>query len=48
MRTIIYSVWNKETNKKVYANCKCRKCEEFINEQENPSNFEITYKWRSF
>lgn len=48
MRTIIYSVWNKETNERVYANCRSRKCEEYINAQENPDNFAITYKWRSF
>lgn len=48
MRTIIYTVWNKETNAKVYANCKSRKCEEFIDAQPNPDDFIITYKWRSF
>lgn len=48
MRTIIYSVINKNTNEKVYANCKNYKCEEFISKQENPNDFVITYKWRSF
>lgn len=48
MRTIIYTVWDKESNKKVYVNCYRRECEKFINSQENPASFGITYKWRSF
>ena len=48
MRTIIYSVYNKETNERVYANCRQSKCEEFIANQSNPTNFAIGYKWRSF
>lgn len=45
MRTIIYGVFNKETGKKVYANCRQHKCVEYIN--ANEGNFEIRYKWFS-
>ena len=48
MRTIIYSVVNKETNKKVYANCQVSKCEEYRATLEIKENFKIVYKWRSF
>jgi hypothetical protein len=48
MRTIIYSVVNKETNKKVYANCQVSKCEEHLAKLENKENFKIVYKWQSF
>jgi hypothetical protein len=48
MRTIIYSVVNKETNKKVYANCQVSKCQEYMETLENKDNFKIVYKWQSF
>jgi hypothetical protein len=48
MRTIIYSVVNKETNKKVYANCQVSKCQEYMETLENKENFKICYGWRSF
>ena len=47
MRTIFYYVWNKTTGEKVYFNTWESKCKDFIAKQENPSNFVITYKWRS-
>lgn len=47
MRTIIYAVFNKETNERVYTNCKKSKCEEFAKSQGN-SNLEVRYKWYSF
>ena len=48
MRTIIYSVINKETNKKVYANCQVSKCEEYLATLENKENFKIVYRYQSF
>jgi hypothetical protein len=47
MRTIIYGVFNKETNKRIYTNIRQSKCEEFINAQDNKANLEIRYKWFS-
>jgi hypothetical protein len=47
MRTIIYGVFNKETNKRIYTNIQRIKCEEFVNAQENKENLEIRYKWTS-
>ena len=47
MRAIIYGVFNKETGKKVYTNCRQHKCVEYINTQENKNGFEIRYKWIS-
>ena len=48
MRTIIYGVFNKETNKRIYTNCRESKCAEFISKQDNKENLEIRYKWMSF
>lgn len=48
MRTIIYAIFNKETNERVYTNIDRYKCEKVLNELENKENFEIRYKWRSF
>lgn len=48
MRTIIYSVWNKETNTKIYSNWQECKCQEVIDNMEDKEQFEIRYKWRSF
>lgn len=48
MRIIKYAVFNKETNKRVYADCLYFKCEEFIKAQENKNVLEIRYKWFSF
>ena len=48
MRTIIYGVFDKETNKRIYTNIRESKCEEFINAQENKENLVIRYTWRSF
>ena len=47
MRAIIYGVFNKETGKKVYTNCRHHKCAEYINAQTNKQNFEIRHKWIS-
>ena len=47
MRTIIYKVYNKETNEKVYTDCRKYKCEEFIANNENKENLEIRYRWAS-
>ena len=48
MRTIIYGVFNKETNERIYTNIRQSKCEEFINAQDNKENLEIRHKWFSF
>ena len=48
MRAIIYSVVNKDTNKKVYSNCQVNKCEEHLAKLENKESFKIVYNWRSF
>ena len=48
MRTIIYAVFNKETNERIYSNCRERKCEEFINAHEDKEKLVIRYKWKSF
>jgi hypothetical protein len=48
MRTILYTVINKETNKRVYTDCRLRKCKEKLNTLDNKENFEIRYKWVSF
>ena len=47
MRTIMYSVWNKKENKRVYINCRGYKCEEYIANLENKEDYEIRYKWMS-
>ena len=47
MRAIIYTVINKETNAKVYGNCRVSKCQEYINNLPNKDNYEIRYKWHS-
>ena len=47
MRTIIYSVFNKENNERIYTNCRQSKCEEFINAQNNKDSLVIRYKWFS-
>ena len=47
MRTIIYGVFNKETNERIYTNCRESKCVEFINKQDNKENYEIRHKWFS-
>ena len=48
MRTIIYFVTNKETNKSIYSNCRLYKCEEKMNSLEDKENYKIQYKWMSF
>ena len=47
MRTVIYGVFNKETNERIYSDCRRNKCEEFINAQDNKENLVIKYKWFS-
>lgn len=48
MRTIIYAIFNKETNERVYANCRQSKCQKMLDTMENKENYEIRYKWFSF
>ena len=48
MRTIIYTVFNKETNERIYSDCRKRKCEEFISAHEEREKLVICYKWKSF
>jgi hypothetical protein len=45
MRLVMYAVFRKDTNEKVYTNVSHRKCEEYI--AENSGDFEIRYKWIS-
>lgn len=47
MRTIIYAVFNKETNERIYIDCRRNKCEEFIGMQNNKENLVVKYKWSS-
>ena len=47
MRTIIYTVFDKTTNKRVYTNCRQSECEKFLATYENKENAEIRYKWFS-
>lgn len=47
MRTIIYGVFDKETNKRIYTNVRKSKCEEFISAQDDKENLVICYKWIS-
>ena len=47
MRIIKFAVFNKETNKRIYTNCRESKCIEFIDKQDNKENFEIRHKWFS-
>ncbi len=47
MRTIRYAVFNKETNERIYTDCRYKKCVEKINSMENKEKFEIRYKWVS-
>lgn len=46
MRTIIYAVFNKDTNERVYTNADLHKCEEHMKGLKG--NFEIRHKWKSF
>ena len=48
MRTITYAIFNKETNKRIYANIDLHKCETKLNSLENKEKFEIRYKWVSY
>ena len=47
MRIIHYGVFNKETGKRIYIDCRRYKCVEFINTQDDKQNLVICYKWIS-
>lgn len=47
MRTIIYSVFNKETNERVYSHWDRKECVKVL-ETLNKEQYDICYKWRSF
>lgn len=47
MRVLLYSVFNKETKKRVYTNVDRRKCDERLTLLENKENYIITYRYRS-
>lgn len=47
MRTIIYSVHNKETNEKVCSHWDRRECAKVL-ETLDKEKFVICYEWRSF
>ena len=48
MRTIIYGVFNKETNKRLYIDCRERNCQKYIDNHPEKANLVIRYKWKSF
>jgi hypothetical protein len=48
MRTIIYTIYKKGTNERVYSNARQIKCEEILATLENKEQYEIRYQWRSF
>lgn len=48
MRTIMYAIFNKTTNMRVYTNWNHSKCVEVMNELDNKEEYEIRYKWFSF
>lgn len=47
MRTVLYGVFNKETNERIFTHCLPRKAQEFLESLENKENFEIRHKWVS-
>ena len=47
MRTIMYAVFNKETNERLYTDARQSKCLEFISGQPNAEQLTIRYKWFS-
>lgn len=47
MRTIRYSVMNKETKKRVFVSYSQAKCEEYLNTLQDKENYTICYKWFS-
>ena len=47
MRVLLYSVFNKETKKRIYTNVDRMKCKEQIEKLENKENYIITYRYRS-
>ena len=47
MRTIIYSVYNKETNEKVYSHWDRNECVKVLDTLDK-EKFVICYEWRSF
>lgn len=47
MRLICYYVIEKATNKKVYADCRLAKAEEFLQGLKNKESYHISHKWLS-
>ena len=47
MRAIMYAIFNKRTNERVYTNIDYTKCNDKLNTMENKEDFEIRYKWFS-
>lgn len=47
MRLIHYYVINKETNEKVYTDCREVKAKEFLANLSDKENYRIGYKWVS-
>jgi hypothetical protein len=48
MRAIIYGVFNKKTNKRLYIDCRERNCQRFIDSHPDRADLVIRYKWKSF
>ena len=47
MRFCYYSVINKSTGKRIYANCRLEKVEDYLRNLHNSNDYFIDYKWKS-
>ena len=47
MRSIMYAIFNKSTNERIYTNCNRSKCEKILNELSKREEYEIRYRWYS-
>jgi hypothetical protein len=47
MRLIIYAVFNKETNKRIFTSAYFHKCNEKMKALDNAENYEIRHKFKS-
>ena len=48
MRSIMYAVFNKETNERLFTNCGQSRCKEYVDSHPDNGNLVIRYKWFSF
>ena len=47
MRTIMYAIFNKNTNERIYTNISLAKCTEELDRMYNKEDYEIRHKWFS-